>query len=158
MNASQFLKEITAVEGFIELGLLEEAADKLEDLPSTFKTTAEVIALHVRILVAEGQFLKASFLAETLSMSDPDSLEKAMNVGVLKYQAGEYHEALQWLDRMKTQTALSHYLKAQCYGRLSEHEEMKASLRQAFGLDESLKMKALDDPAFENVFGEEKSL
>ena len=39
-----------------------------------------------------------------------------------------------------------------------KHEEMKASLRQAFALDESLKMKALDDPAFENVFGEEKSL
>jgi hypothetical protein len=91
-------------------------------------------------------------------MSDPDSLEKAMNVGVLKYHAGEYHEALQWLDRMKAQTALSHYLKAQCYGRLSEHEEMKASLRQAFALDESLKMKALDEPAFEDVFGKEKSL
>lgn len=81
-----------------------------------------------------------------------------MNVGVLKYEAGEYHEALQWLDRMKEQAASSHYLKAQCYGRLSKHEEMKASLRKAFALDESLKMKALDDPAFEQVFGEEKSL
>lgn len=91
-------------------------------------------------------------------MSDPDSLEKAVNVGVLKYQAGEYHEALQWLDRMNAQTASSHYLKAQCYGRLSKHEEMKASLRQAFALDESLKMKALNDPAFEDWFGEEKSL
>lgn len=59
---------------------------------------------------------------------------------------------------MKEQTALSHYLEAQCYGRLSKHEEMKASLRQAFDLDESLKMKALDDPAFEDLFGEEKSL
>jgi hypothetical protein len=35
---------------------------------------------------------------------------------------------------------------------------MKASLCQAFALDESLKMKALDDPAFDDVFGEEKSL
>lgn len=59
---------------------------------------------------------------------------------------------------MKAQTASSPYLKAQCYGRLSKHEEMKASLRQAFALDESLKMKALDEPAFEDVFGEEKSL
>lgn len=35
---------------------------------------------------------------------------------------------------------------------------MKASLRQAFALDESLKMKALNDPAFDDLFGEEKSL
>ena len=35
---------------------------------------------------------------------------------------------------------------------------MKIALRQAFALDESLKMKALDDSAFEDVFGEEKSL
>jgi len=35
---------------------------------------------------------------------------------------------------------------------------MKASLRQALARDESLKMNTLDAPAFEDVFGEEKSL
>jgi hypothetical protein len=35
---------------------------------------------------------------------------------------------------------------------------MKASLRQAVALDESLKMNAVDDPAFDDVFGEKKSL
>ncbi len=35
---------------------------------------------------------------------------------------------------------------------------MKASLRQAFALDESLKMNAVDEPTFDDVFGEEKSL
>ena len=153
MNATQFLKEITAVEGFIELGLLEDAANKLEDLPSHFKTTAEVINLHVRILVADGEFLKASFLAETLSLSDPDSSQKAINVAWLKYQAGEYTEALQWLNRVKSDTAVFHYLKAQCHGRLGENAEMKSALHLALELDESLKMKALDDPVFSQIFG-----
>jgi hypothetical protein len=32
---------------------------------------------------------------------------------------------------------------------------MKAALHEAFAVDESLKMKALDDPAFESIFGED---
>jgi hypothetical protein len=62
MNASQFLKEITAVEGYIELGLLEEAANRLEELPSDLKATAEVVDLHIRILVEEGQLHPESII------------------------------------------------------------------------------------------------
>ncbi len=135
------------------MGLLEDAANKLEDLPSHFKTTAEVIALHVRIFVADGEFLKASFLAETLSLSEPESSQKAINVAWLKYQAGAYTEAQQWLNRVKSDTAAFHYLKAQCHGRLGENSEMKSALHLALELDGSLKMKALDDPAFSQIFG-----
>ncbi len=92
-------------------------------------------------------------MAETLSLSDPESPQKAMNVAWLKYQAGEYTEAQQWLNRVKSDTAAFHYLQAQCYGRLGENELMKSALHLALELDESLKMKALDDPAFSQIFG-----
>ncbi len=75
-----------------------------------------------------------------------------MNVAWLEYQVGEYTEAQQWLNRVKSDTAAFHYLKAQCHAMLGENAQIKSSLLLALELDESLKMKALDDPAFSEIF------
>ena len=157
MNASQFLKEITAVEGYIELGLLEEAANRLEELPSDLKATAEVVDLHIRILVEEGQFLKASFLTETLSMSDPVSLKKALNVARYRLAANVPGDALDWLKKSEIRWSKSgdyHYLLAQCYSVLGDLGEMKVHLTTALKLNSNLLHQALDDPCFDSLFGQ----
>jgi predicted Zn-dependent protease len=155
MTADKFSHHCRQIEGYLELGLLEEAYNLLEDLPSTFKTTIEALQLHIAIQTKAGAYIKASYLAETLSLGDPASTEKALAVAHLRYLGGDYQGAVQWLSSMKTaetQSAPCLYLKAQCHGRLGELEQMKAALHEAFAVDESLKMKALDDPAFESVF------
>lgn len=109
------------------LELLEEAANKLEDLPSQLKTTAEVTNLHVRILVADGEFLKTSFLAETLSLSDPESFEKAMAVAQYRVAAKVPIEALEWLrkcEHLWQHNGEYHYLLAQCYSMFGDGERI----------------------------------
>lgn len=139
------------------LELLEEAANKLEDLPSQLKATAEVINLHVRILVADGEFLKASFLAETLSLSDPVSFEKAMAVAQYRLAAKVPHEALEWLRKCEHRWQHNgeyHYLLAQCYSLLGDRDEMKSHLNTALAINNNLRSLAIDDPCFEFLFGE----
>ncbi len=46
MTADHFQKQCDAAEGYTALGLLDEVLEILEDLPSEFKTTKNVIRLH----------------------------------------------------------------------------------------------------------------
>ncbi|HEY1083808.1 MAG TPA: hypothetical protein VGE29_16215 [Prosthecobacter sp.] len=98
MNAEEFRITCDAIEGFIELGMLEDALELLEKLPPRLKITKEVIVLHTTILVKSGQLLTASYLAENLCFGDPDNVELMLEVAKLRYDAGEFPEALNWLQ------------------------------------------------------------
>ncbi|GEP43088.1 hypothetical protein [Brevifollis gellanilyticus] len=161
MTTEQFRRELDTAEGFISLGMLEEAVNVLEDLPSQLKVTTEVISLHIAILVRAGSYLKASYLAETLSFSEPGSLEKALDVASYRNTASAPKEALEWLESIRKRwegEAGFHYCLAQCHSALGNAEQMKAELKTACDLDEELKMKAAYDPAFEEIFGAESRL
>lgn len=158
MTADKFSYCCSQVEGYIELGLLEEAHNLLETLPDTFNTTVEALRLHIAIQTKAGDYIKASYLAETLSLSDPASSQKALAVAELRYLGGDLRGAVKWLSSIcpeARQKAPYHYLMAQCHAKLGDSERMKAALHEALALDESLKMKALHDPAFETLFGED---
>jgi hypothetical protein len=45
---------VTKAEGYLELGMAEEAWETLEDLPTDAKNHADVLALRVSILSREG--------------------------------------------------------------------------------------------------------
>ena len=97
MTAQEFKKKCEAVEGYTALGLLDDANNILEDLPSELKITTDVITLHMAILLKAGEYLKASYLAETLSMSEPDDVDRLLMVARYRYKAGAFNEALEWL-------------------------------------------------------------
>ncbi len=56
MTADEFKKQCEAVEGYTALGLLDEANNILEDLPSALKITKDVITLHMTILLKAGEY------------------------------------------------------------------------------------------------------
>lgn len=84
MTAQEFKRACDAAEGYIDLGLCEDAQNILEDLPTQAKISKEVITLHTRILVKSGHPLKASYLGENLCMGDPDNVQLLLEVGQLK--------------------------------------------------------------------------
>ena len=80
MNEQEFKKACDAVEGYTALGLLDEANNILEDLPSALKITKDVITLQMSILLKDGEYLKDSYLAETLSRREPDEVDRLLMV------------------------------------------------------------------------------
>jgi predicted Zn-dependent protease len=158
MTAEQFRKICDTAEGYIDLGLLDDAAQLLEDLPPNLKVTKEVIVLHMTILVKSGQPLKASYLAENLSLGDPDNVGLMLEVAHLRLDAGEATEAIKWLRDVEAKchsSAVFHHLRDRCYAKLGDWEACRSSLKEAHTIDPELKWKSLEDPAFDTIYGAE---
>jgi predicted Zn-dependent protease len=159
MTAQEFKRACDTAEGYIDLGLFDEAVDVLEDLPTQAKVSKEVITLHMRILVKSGQPLKASYLGENLCFGDPDDVALMIEVGQLKHAAGEYTEALKWLRSVEIKCSSSaqfHLLRAKNYASLGDLEACVLALREAHRIDPSLRMQSLSDPAFEAIYGSDQ--
>lgn len=155
MTADDFQKQCDAVEGYTALGLLVEASAILEDLPGDLKTTKHVIRLHLGILLNAQEYLKASYLAETLSLGDPDDVKGLVLVAECRYKAGEFRDALTWLASVEKKclgAADFQYLIAQCHAALGDVEAAKESLKKAFVINEDLRLKAAEDPVFEKLW------
>jgi predicted Zn-dependent protease len=152
ITAQEFRKACDTAEGYIDLGLLDEAADVLEELPTQAKISKEVIALHMRILVKSGQPLKASYLGENICFGDPDNVGLNIEVGQLKRDAGEFTDALKWLTSVESKcrdSAQFHLLRAKCHASLGDLEACVLALREAHKIDPDLRMQSLDDSEFE---------
>lgn len=161
MTKTEFQKICDAAEGYIDLGMYQEAADTLEDLPSAAKISKEVIVLQMAILIKTGHILKASYLAESLSFADPENNELLLEVAHLRYDAGEPTEALKWLKSAESKCeghATFHYLRAKCHAALGDLEACRLALAAAHSIDPSLRLKTLDEPAFEAIFGASPNL
>lgn len=161
MSNGGFIKICDQVEGYIDLGLLDDALNILEDLPSQAKISKEVITLHMQILVKSGQLLKASYLGENLCFGDPENVGLMLEVGQLKHDAGEFTDALKWLMSVESKwrdAAKFHLLRAKCHASLGDLEACALALREAHRIEPELRMQSLDDPAFEAIYGADPSL
>ncbi len=108
------------------------------------------------ILLKASEFLKASYLAKTLSLSEPENVDRMLMVARYGYKAGAIGDTITWLQSVEKKCAHEsslHYMLAQCHAALGDIERAKASLKTAFEINEDLRLEALDDPAFESLFG-----
>ena len=155
MTADNYDHICQKADGYITLGLIEKAWEILDQLPPEAKTTEDVISLQVEILLKSNEPLKASFLAESLAYMHPDDPEVLVLPAKYKVQAGDTHAALAWLQIVgaKCQShAEYHYLVAQCLVTMGNTPEAIESLGFAFQLDRDLRLRALNDPAFERLW------
>lgn len=49
--------------------------------------------------------------------------------------------------------AYFHYLSAQCHAALGDMDAARAAIKQVSAMSETLRSRALDDPAFEAIYG-----
>ena len=158
ITAQEFKRACDTAGGYIDLGLLEDALNILEDLPTKAKISKEVIILHMTILVKSGQPLKASYLGENLCFGDPDNVGLILEVGQLKHDAGGFTDALKWLMSVESKcrdSAHFHLLRAMCHASLGDLEACSLALREAHRIDPVLRIQSLDDPMFEAIYGAE---
>lgn len=90
---------IERAEGFMVLGLAVDAWETLEDLPSNAKNHPQVLALRVRILAHEREWLKLTFLAEGVLTAFPGLSCVWYNLGKARAQLGELEAARAALKR-----------------------------------------------------------
>lgn len=161
MNLEEFRKACEVAEGYIDLGLFDVAIDVLESLPTQAKISKEVITLHMTILVKSGQPLKASYLGENLCFGDPDNVSLVLEVAQLKHDAGEFTEAIKWLNSVEHKcqhTGQFHLLRSRCHAGLGDREVCILAFREAHRINPDLRMKSLEDPAFDLIFGKDPTI
>jgi len=133
-----FHRTCAAAEGHAELGLLEEAAAMLAALAPKFQNSRRATALTISILMKQGEFERASSLAETLALNEPDNVEHLLLVARCRFQAGKVVDALWWLQAYAQQCAHSpdyHYFRAECHAAVGDPEAAGAELRVAHDLE-----------------------
>jgi len=125
------LQHLTAAEGWLELGNVEESFKELEQLPSKAQQNADVIALRVRGYHHAGKLDYGVLLAEILREHAPDRVpsEIAYDFACQLCSDGKTKEAEQWLE-----VAFANV------GDMDESNELRT--------------RALDDPALEPVWSE----
>jgi uncharacterized protein HemY len=97
--SDQIRADIERAEGFIELGLSVEAWETLEDLPPDAKNHPSVLALRVRILAHQREWLKLTFLAEGVLSAFPALADVWYDLGKARAQLGELEAARAALKR-----------------------------------------------------------
>lgn len=108
------------------------------------------------ILVKSGQPLKASYLEKNLLFGGPDNVQLMIDAGQLRHDAGDFTQALKWLQSVEgacRDSASFHHLRAKCHASLGDLEACALALREAHRIDPELRMRSLEDAAFEALYG-----
>ena len=133
-----FLQTCSIVEGYVDLGLLQEAEAVIEALPAEFRRSKRAILLSIRLLQKRGDYLEASYLAESLALNDPTNVKHQLLVARCRLQAGKTVDALWWLQAHAAQCSNSpdyHYLRAQCHAAVGDPEAAGTELQTAHELE-----------------------
>ena len=146
MNA--FQRHLAAASGFLTLGMLDDAANELEEISPALKCTPEVIALRVEIYRAASKWEEMAMLSRQLVKMRPDdsaawlalafAVRRAESPDAELAVLREAEKALPSCAAVKYALACS----ASLCGLLSVAKEY---LRECFALAGLLRIKALDD-------------
>ncbi len=139
MSTIQIDQMYRAIEGYTELGMVEQAWNLLENLPPNLKATQMVINLQIKLFVRSQKYAEAAALAEELSMSDPADVDQIIQLAYYHYKAGHFQNALSWLQTIKAKcqnNASYHCVDGMCWAALGDNESANSSLQKATALAE----------------------
>lgn len=141
-------KALTCAEGYMQLGLLDEALEELERLTASERLLPECLHLEVAVLVRAEQWLDALERSEELIRRAPQSHHGYLHASFCLHELGRTLEARNRLlaaPVFVTEHALFYYNLA-CYeAQLKNPGEAANLLRIAFRRDASLREVALGD-------------
>lgn len=143
-----FERVLACVEGYLQLGLLEDALDELERMPAPGKGRPEWLQLKVAALVKAVRWEEALVCCEELIRRAPESHHGYIHASFCLHELGRTLEARNRLlaaPRFVTEQALFYYNLA-CYeAQLENPDEAATLLRIAFRRDGSLCRVAISD-------------
>lgn len=142
-------RRITAAQGYVELGLHDEARAELALLPPPAHERADVLELTVLCHMHDHAWAEALVLAQKLCRLEPDQPGGFIHAAFCLHELGRTAEALELLARgpATLRTKPVYYYNLGCYlARLGQEEKALQLLKQSFEMDGDLRRDARHDP------------
>ena len=142
-------RALLAAQGYLELGMAEEALAELSTLSQTDIPDPDIIELRLHILMQAKRWAEALSTAEELRRIHPDALPAYIHGAFALHELGRTTEARDLLLKGPEQLRKDptfHY-NVGCYEAvLGNREAALQSLEQSFALDETYRDFARQDP------------
>jgi Flp pilus assembly protein TadD len=140
---------VVEASGYIELGMLEEAARTLEQIKADEEAHEEVLGVRLDLYMAERKWHLAAKVARHLLETGPENASVWVNLAYSVRRSETLEEAERVLlqaHALHPDNALIAYNLA-CYACVAGHaEEAKNRLQRALDLEPSFRSLALEDP------------
>lgn len=142
-------RKILAAQGYVELGLHQEARAQLASLPEEVFERVDVIELILLCHMGEHKWEEALALTYKLCGLEPNEPGGFIHAAYCLHELGRTSEALDVLSRgpKALRTKPVYYYNLGCYlAQLGKHDEAVRLLEQSFEMDGSLRSYARKDP------------
>jgi tetratricopeptide (TPR) repeat protein len=142
-------RRITAAQGYVELGLHDEARAQLDSLPAELHHRPDVVELTLLCQMHAQRWPEALALAQILCALEPTQPGGFIHAGFCLHEMGRTADALETLQNGPASLrgkAVYHYNRGCYLARLERDEEALESLKQAFEMDPELRRDARRDP------------
>ncbi|HEY1048553.1 MAG TPA: tetratricopeptide repeat protein [Prosthecobacter sp.] len=142
-------RRIVAAQGYVELGLFEEARTELSVLPTELQDRVDVIEISLLCLMGRHSWAEALALATRLCRQEPAEPGGYIHAAFCLHELGKTAEAIDMLSRgpVSLRTKPVYYYNMGCYhARLGHFEKSIVYLERAFEMDGDLRQHAKKDP------------
>jgi tetratricopeptide (TPR) repeat protein len=142
-------------DGYLDLGMHQEANDELERLPIELKTHPLVLSARLDLLMEMKRWEDGEILGRSLFKLWPDECEFYIRTAFCLHEMKRTQEALETLmsGPSALQSKAVFFYNAACYqAQLGHLTEAKQMLSVCFKLDKNYKAESLDDPDLEPLW------
>jgi tetratricopeptide (TPR) repeat protein len=147
-------RALLAAQGYLELGMVEEALFELASVPAGENTDADLTELRLHILMHGKRWDEALVAAEELLRISPQAVPGYIHGAFALHELGRTAQARDLLLKgppLLRQNPTFHY-NIGCYEAvLGNRESALQSLRESFALDETYRDFAQRDPDLEGI-------
>jgi len=147
-------RALLAAQGYLELGMVEEALSELASVPAGANTDADLTELRLHILMHGKRWDEALVAAEELLRISPQAVPGYIHGAFALHELGRTAQARDLLLKgppLLRQNPTFHY-NIGCYEAvLGNRESALQSLRESFALDETYRDFAQRDPDLEGI-------
>ena len=148
-------RPLRAVDGYLYLGMPEEALGALADVPVERHLDAPVMRARICILLHLGQWARANRLAEQGTQLHPDENEFVVQRAFALHQLNKGGEAIQVIEEAPAwirRTGILHYNLA-CYeAKLGDLSTARQCIRAAIELNSAFRKSARHDPDLQKLW------
>jgi len=150
-------RALLAAQGYLELGMVDEALEELSFLRGLEISDPEIVELRLHILMQGQRWDAALTAAEELLLASPDAVPAYIHGAFALHELGRTLEARDLLLKAPPELRKDptfHY-NIGCYEAvLGNRESAMRSLGESFALDETYRDFALQDPDLKTIYSE----
>lgn len=151
------MRGLLAAEGFIELGMYDDAAGLLLDLPPAQKSTIQYFKLWIRVYAAKNAWTNVELMCESLALHAPDDPFLIHHTAEAYHRQGRSREAFAVFNMAPIgfkEGEAYFYALARFLCGVGDLPLARRTLAKATRLNSELKQRALTDPDFEKLWTE----